>query len=131
MERPGTSSAFTDYLAEKGRDELDQPFEDVLVTNVFNPFPEAVIAEPILAGRRKSAVIGTEERRRSSLDAGDSRLGTFSNASRDTFYKPIDSFEGRHRWDPNFSWERNGVRVVRLGDFSHLGRLVWAFRRRS
>lgn len=40
-----------------------------------------------------------------------------SDSGSETFYKPIDSFEGRHRWDPEFEWtekeERRLVRKVR------------------
>lgn len=38
----------------------------------------------------------------------------FDNDSRESFYKPIDSYEGRHRYDPNFEWEpKEEKRVVR------------------
>ena len=34
--------------------------------------------------------------------------------SENSFYKPIDSFEGRHRYDPQFQWEpKEERRVVR------------------
>lgn len=43
---------------------------------------------------------------------------TFDGDSTDSFYKPIDSYEGRHRWDPEFQWEekeeRRLVRKVSL-----------------
>ena len=40
--------------------------------------------------------------------------GTVDNDSRESFYKPIDSFEGLHRWDPHFEWEpKEEQRVVR------------------
>lgn len=107
MEKPGASAASTDYSTEKIQDELDQPFENVKFTKVFNPFPEAVVSDPVLAGRRESAVPDVE-RRRSSV--GDARLGTFSNASDDSLYAPIDTYEGKHRYDPEFSWERNEER---------------------
>lgn len=39
---------------------------------------------------------------------------TFENESLESFYKPIDSYEGRHRWDPDFQWEqKEEKRVVR------------------
>lgn len=58
------------------------------------PFPEAVQVDPILAARR--------------------RPGTFENDSLESFYKPVDSYEGAHRYDPNFEWEpQEERRVVR------------------
>lgn len=37
-----------------------------------------------------------------------------SDSGSETFYKPIDSFEGRHRWDPEFEWtEKEERRLVR------------------
>ena len=29
---------------------------------------------------------------------------TFETESLESFYKPIDSYEGRHRFDPTFEW---------------------------
>ena len=43
------------------------------------------------------------ERRRSSVG----HLGTFSNESNDSFYRPIDTYEGLHRWDPEFQWDKS------------------------
>ena len=93
---------FVQHPPESPRSELDQPFEDVKVSRVFNPFPEAIVNDPVLAGRRESAV-PDGDRRRSSVTAV--RLGTFSNAADDDFYRPIDSYEGVHRYDPKFSWD--------------------------
>ena len=31
--------------------ELKQPFENVKITRPFNPFPEAVVVDPVIAGR--------------------------------------------------------------------------------
>jgi len=30
---------------------------------------------------------------------------TFETESLDEFYKPLDTYEGRHRYDPQFEWE--------------------------
>ena len=39
---------------------------------------------------------------------------TFESGSLESFYKPIDSYEGRHRYDPSFEWEpQEERRVVR------------------
>lgn len=69
--------------------ELKQPYQNVEVTAAFNPFGEAVVAAPVVAGRRKSWVPGVEERA-----AGAGQLGTFSNESDDSLYAPIDAYEG-------------------------------------
>jgi hypothetical protein len=43
---------------------------------------------------------------------------TFDNDSLQDFYKPIDTYEGRHRYDPEFEWtpkeEKKLVRKVAL-----------------
>lgn len=78
--------------------ELDQPYEGKALdlTGGLNPFPEAVVIDPVLAGRRRSHV------------------GTFDNDSLEDFYKPIDAYEGKHRYDPKFQWEKKEeTRVVR------------------
>ncbi|WPH03473.1 Hypothetical protein R9X50_00635300 [Acrodontium crateriforme] len=42
----------------------------------------------------------------------------FDNSSLDSFYKPIDSYEGRHRYDPSFEWDaKEEKRVVRKIDW--------------
>ena len=84
---------------ESPSSELDQPFENVHITDVKQPFPEAVIAAPVLAGRRVSSVASVDERRRSVV-------GTFDNDSLQSFYQPIDKYEGKHRYDPTFEWEK-------------------------
>lgn len=61
-------------------------------------FPEAIITEPKVFGRQGGKV--------------------FDSESLDSFYKPIDSYEGRHRYDPNFQWEeKEEKRVVRRIDW--------------
>ncbi|KAF2486466.1 major facilitator superfamily domain-containing protein [Neohortaea acidophila] len=108
------------YVHEYGRSSPDseenQPFEDVKITKVFNPFPEAVVVDPVLAGRRESAV-PTKERRRSSIAEGEV-VGTFGNASDNAIYRPIASYEGIHRYDPEFAWEaKDEKRLVRKIDW--------------
>ena len=34
--------------------ELKQPFENVKITKQFNPFPEAVVVDPVIAGRKQN-----------------------------------------------------------------------------
>ncbi|KAJ5494433.1 hypothetical protein N7463_010520 [Penicillium fimorum] len=43
--------------------------------------------------------------------------GTFEAGEGHHFYRPIDSYEGLHRWDPNFEWtEQEEKRIVRKID---------------
>lgn len=42
------------------------------------------------------------------------RATTFAPAADVRFYKPIDTYEGIHRWDPDFEWdEKEEKRLVR------------------
>lgn len=57
-------------------------------------FPEAVVTEPSVFARTGGK--------------------TFETESLESFYKPIDGYEGRHRFDPNFEWEpKEEKRLVR------------------
>jgi hypothetical protein len=86
---------------EHRRSVEDEPYlgEKQLIEGAskFQPFPEAVVADPVLAGRRRSHV------------------GTFGdNESLEEFYEPIDAFEGKHRYDPKFEWDKKEeTRLVR------------------
>ena len=83
--------------------ELDQPNEGkpLEISGGFNPFPEAVVIDPVLAGRRRSAA------------------GTFDNDSLESYYKPIEAFEGSHRFDPKFEWDKQEEkRIVRKVSYS-------------
>ncbi|KAK5009266.1 hypothetical protein LTR28_001901 [Elasticomyces elasticus] len=43
---------------------------------------------------------------------------TFDNESIESFYKPMDSYDGRHRYDPDLQWEpEEEKRVVRKIDY--------------
>lgn len=44
---------------------------------------------------------------------------TFETESLEQFYKPIDSYEGAHRFDPKFEWEKKEERRV-VRKVSHL-----------
>ncbi|KAG9649981.1 MFS general substrate transporter, partial [Aureobasidium melanogenum] len=37
--------------------------------------------------------------------AGKTQESAFDTESFESFYKPIESYEGYHRWDPSFQWE--------------------------
>lgn len=57
-------------------------------------FPEAIITEPSVFARTGGK--------------------TFETDSLESFYKPIDSYEGIHRFDPTFEWEaKEEKRIVR------------------
>jgi len=63
------------------------------------------------AGKAESPLLKTFE---------TSRAKAFEKVSLEEFYKPIDSYEGRHRWDPDFVWQtKEEKRVVREVKFSH------------
>ncbi|KAJ5087567.1 hypothetical protein N7456_011183 [Penicillium angulare] len=43
--------------------------------------------------------------------------GTFEATEDHSFYRPIDGYEGLHRWDPDFQWtEQEEKRIVRMID---------------
>ena len=50
----------------------------------------------------------------SSVDDYAQHKGTFETISDSSYYTPIDKYEGRHRYDPNFQWEpKEEKRLVR------------------
>ena len=98
MERmaPETQHVRRKPVPNMGDAELRQPYMGIEVTDMKHPFPEAVLVQPVLAGRRRVGVFG-------SVDE-----------SNEAFYAPIEAFEGRHRYDPAFEWEpREEKRLVR------------------
>jgi hypothetical protein len=56
-------------------------------------------------GEKSQAVIFAVD---SDIDSHDSKQqlsqGTFDATEDHHFYRPIDSYEGIHRWDPEFKW---------------------------
>jgi hypothetical protein len=56
------------------------------------------------------------------------RNGTFDNDSNDSlnqYYAPIESYEGRHRYDPKFEWDpKEEKRVVRKVCITNISVLV-------
>jgi hypothetical protein len=44
--------------------------------------------------------------------------GTFDATEGHHFYRPIDSYEGIHRWDPDFKWTEEEERKIlrKVGD---------------
>ncbi|KAF2171960.1 hypothetical protein M409DRAFT_18191 [Zasmidium cellare ATCC 36951] len=79
---------------EKGSSDGGSPARDP------KAFPEAAIVEESLFKRTGNK----------TFDNSDESLGAF--------YEPIESYEGRHRWDPEFQWEeKEERRVVRKIDY--------------
>ncbi|KAL4893685.1 major facilitator superfamily domain-containing protein [Aspergillus ambiguus] len=56
----------------------------------------------------------SQERQKTYLHVGES---TFESTEDARFYRPIDSYEGIHRWDPEFDWsEKEEQKIVRKID---------------
>lgn len=50
----------------------------------------------------------------SAAELLDSSRKAFATDGIETFYKPIDTYEGRHRYDPDFEWDaKEEQRIVR------------------
>ena len=48
-----------------------------------------------------------------SLEAKPQQAGeTFAQGGQTRFYKPIDAYEGRHRWDPNAEWTEKEEKLI-------------------
>lgn len=101
--RAGRSLAFTSESSEEaipllsnmGIDYQDSGNDDQHQAAIgLKAFPEAVVTESSLFAR-----------------AGKQ---TFETESLESFYKPIHSYEGFHRFDPGFEWEaKEEKRLVR------------------
>lgn len=71
----------------------------------------------------KSSISEKDSQGISSQDESDKELqktqyagegGTFDAVEGHQFYRPIDSYEGLHRWDPDFQWtEDEEKKIVR------------------
>ena len=81
-------------------------------------FPEETKAAQISANEKDSpgASIQDESDREWQKTGTAGNGGTFDAAEGHHFYRPIDSYEGLHRWDPDFQWtddeEKKIVRKV-------------------
>ncbi|KAL4742728.1 major facilitator superfamily domain-containing protein [Aspergillus similis] len=74
---------------------------------------------PILTGEVEADSRGVSETDDSDREQGrpDFKKSTFSATEDPRFYKPIDTYEGLHRWDPDFEWtEEEERRIVRKID---------------
>lgn len=68
-------------------------------------------------------VSDTDDSDRENLSQTRLKESTFNSTEDPRFYRPIDSYEGLHRWDPYFDWtedeERKIVRKVGLSSDIH------------
>ncbi|KAL6239646.1 hypothetical protein BDW75DRAFT_249733 [Aspergillus navahoensis] len=74
---------------------------------------------PISTGEVEADSRGVSETDDSDREQGRPRFknSTFSASEDPRFYKPIDSYEGLHRWDPDFEWtDEEERRIVRKID---------------
>ncbi|KAL3432155.1 major facilitator superfamily domain-containing protein [Aspergillus tetrazonus] len=74
---------------------------------------------PISTGEVEADSRGVSETDDSDREQGRSgfKKGTFNATENPHFYKPIDTYEGLHRWDPDFEWtEEEERRIVRKID---------------
>lgn len=76
-------------------------------------------SEPEYAGTTTTtAGLGGEalEALRNRVSGGDA---TFDQTEDPRYYKPVDTYEGIHRWDPEFQWEEwEEKKIVRKVFFS-------------
>jgi hypothetical protein len=71
---------------------------------------------PISTGEVEADSRGVSETDDSDREQGryGFKKGTFNVTEDPRFYKPIDTYEGLHRWDPDFEWtEEEERRIVR------------------
>ncbi|KAJ5366493.1 Major facilitator superfamily domain general substrate transporter [Penicillium brevicompactum] len=83
-------------------------------------FPEETKAAQISANEKDSpgASIQDESDREWQKTGTAGNGGTFDAAEGHHFYRPIDSYEGLHRWDPDFQWtDDEEKKIVRKIDF--------------
>lgn len=77
-------------MLEQDRVESDKSSNNSDRVPDTKAFPLAVIDEPVIFDT-----------------AGKTRESAFETESFEQFYKPIETYEGYHRWDPQFQWEGN------------------------
>lgn len=79
-------------------------------------FPEETKAAQISASDKdpSETVIQDESDREWQKTGTATEGGTFDAAEGHHFYRPIDTYEGLHRWDPDFQWtEQEEKKIVR------------------
>jgi hypothetical protein len=85
---PSTSRTLTLNMGEMEKLESDTSSADSNHASDTKTFPLAMVEEPVIFDT-----------------AGKTRESAFDSESFESFYKPIESYEGYHRWDPSFQWE--------------------------
>lgn len=57
-------------------------------------------------------VSDTDDSDRENLSQTRLKESTFNSTEDPRFYRPIDSYEGLHRWDPYFDWTEDEERKI-------------------
>jgi len=75
-------------MSDMEKRESDASSTDSKNVSDTKAFPLAMVEEPVIFDA-----------------AGKTRESAFDTESFESHYKPIESYEGYHRWDPKFQWE--------------------------
>ena len=76
----------------------------------FDPGTEATEYETKQATKSaKESISSSIEAQRGTIQAVDCAFDTTENPN---YYKPIESYEGYHRWDPAFEWTEEEEKAV-------------------
>jgi hypothetical protein len=96
-------------MGEMDKLESDTSSNDSHHVSDTKTFPLATVDEPVLFDT-----------------AGKTRESAFDTESFESYYKPIESYEGYHRWDPKFQWEAKEEKklVRKVGPSRKIIRLV-------
>lgn len=92
--------------------------------SLFSLLPERISTMALgwSKGSDKDVDVGDVSERTELSDTSSDKSATFNYGGIDQsrFYRPIDSYEGIHRWDPNFEWEPKEEKQVirRVSDVS-------------
>lgn len=81
-------------ISDELEDSIDMVVKDNGSDSGSSATPQAVEAKAFSEAAHTDTKLFSRMQRRT----------TFDTESLDSYYKPIDTYEGRHRWDPNFEW---------------------------
>ena len=95
-------------MREMEKVESDASSSDSKHVSDTKAFPLATVDEPVIFDT-----------------AGKTRESAFDTESFESYYKPIESYEGYHRWDPKFQWEAKEEKklVRKVSDSSKTSKL--------
>jgi hypothetical protein len=97
-------------MGEMDKLESDTSSNDSHHVSDTKTFPLATVDEPVLFDT-----------------AGKTRESAFDTESFESYYKPIESYEGYHRWDPKFQWEAKEEKKLVRKVSSSSTQLNWSF----